>query len=81
MVLLQPIIEIPAGAVHHLAAQYPANGTRVGVVRIGSHAHWLAASYVLSCCKKLLGGVHVSLLREHGVHRVAIAVYGTIKAR
>jgi hypothetical protein len=37
------------------------------------------ANYILSLPEELLGRTQISLLREHGIHKVAIPVYGTIQ--
>ncbi len=67
MILFHPIImKLYVGKairpVHDLAAQYPADGTWVGYVTVGSHSLWSMTHHIFGLLEEPLRRHHVSPL-------------------
>ena len=79
MILLQSIVEIAIGPVEHVTAQGLADRTRVGIMPIRRHSFWRVTDDIDSLLEKALGCLHVSLLTEHGINQIPIAIDGPIE--
>jgi hypothetical protein len=56
-----------------------ADRTGIRTVPICGYSLWSLANCLEGLLEKTLGGVHISLLAEHGINQIAILINGTIQ--
>ncbi len=74
---IEPDRNVFAGAgriIRHIQLQH-----RVGVMSIGRHPLWCVTNHIDSLLEKAPGCLHISLLTQHGVNHIAIAIDGAIE--
>src|SRR3954452_18077490 len=79
VVLLQSVILVGAGPVLAMAAERPADRSRVGAVPVGGDLVGCHARDRLGRAEEGLGRRHIPVLAQHGVHEMAVAVDGPIQ--
>jgi hypothetical protein len=79
MILLESVIEIRIGPVPDIFAKDLSDGTWVGIMPIRRYPLWSMTDCLKSLLEKSFGGIHVSLLAQHGVNEVAIPIDGSIE--
>jgi len=79
MVLFQSIIEVRITTMDDIVAKRFANRTGVGIMAIGCHSFWSVSNHIDGLLEKAFGCFHISLLAEHAIHKVPIAIDGAIE--
>jgi len=77
VILFQTIVELPIRPMDHLSSHRFAYCTRGGTMPVCRHLLRSMANDSKSLLEKLLCGIHVSLLAQPRIHRVAIAINGS----
>ena len=62
-----------------IVAKRFANRTGVGIMAIGCHSFWSVSNHIDGLLEKAFGCFHISLLAEHAIHKVPIAIDGAIE--
>jgi hypothetical protein len=74
VVLLQPIVEVFARSMVHIAAHCLTNGSRIGTVPVGRDRRGGMPHDSYCLFEKSLSRFHIPLLAQHGIHSIALVV-------
>jgi hypothetical protein len=79
MILFQAIVQVAVRAMLHLAAEYPADCSRIGVVPVGDHLRRSMTNSFSGLNEEPLGRSRVSVLGKHRVDQIAVSVYRSVQ--
>ena len=79
MILLNPIVEVLAGAVKDLATNAATNRPPIRGVLVGGDAIWLMPNRRDGLFEKRLGRQQIALFAQHSIDQVAVAIDGSVQ--
>lgn len=79
MILFNSVVEVGIAAMRDVFAEYFADGARIGVMSVSGHPLWHMLGDFQRSIEKAFGCVHISMLTEHGISQIAIAIDGTVE--